>query len=95
MQQQTRPALLRKNLLHHTERPLQNFKSIGVGEVQLLKIENNKPVETPVTISIDNLLDSIHKGETDNVRSQINVAINKLTPLITLMTDPQKRQLIE
>lgn len=82
------------SMLQSAEQALVNAKAVGVGEVQLLKLENGQAEEISVTVSIDNLLESIAKGKTEALSSQMDAVIKRLAPLVALMSDEQKRRLV-
>lgn len=82
-----------KSLLHSAEQALANAKAVGAGEVQLLKLAHSQPDEVPIIISIDGLLEAINKGKTDLAGDQMEAIIDRLAPLVALMTEEQKRRL--
>lgn len=83
-----------KQMLHTADQALANAKAVGAGEVQLLKLENGRHEEPVVVISVDGLLDAISKGKTDSIQDQMDAIISRLLPLVSLMTEEQKRKLI-
>lgn len=83
-----------EGLLKMAEQALANAKSVGAGEVQLLKVDNDQPEKKIASISIDNLLDNLANGENRFSTEEIQQAIARLRPLIKLMTKEQKQQLL-
>lgn len=80
------------DLVQSAEQALVNAKKVGSGEVQILKLE---PSSQPLaTISIDRLLEAIVAGKTEVAENQMDAMINQLKPLIALMTEKQKQQLL-
>ena len=74
---------------------LANANSVGPGEVQMLKMEGRQPTRPSVAdVSIDSLLETIAQGQTDVATDQLKLAIEKLAPLVKLMSDQQKQQLL-
>jgi two-component system, cell cycle response regulator len=87
------PATI-KDLIQSAEQALVNAKAVGSGEVQILKLEATQPREASAAISIDRLLEAIAAGKTDLVNNQMGSALNQLAPLIALMSEKQKQQLL-
>ncbi len=83
-----------KELFKSAEQALHNAKEMGRGEVQILKLETKQTDEPTVAVSIDNLLEAIIKGKTELTEKQMLAVLNRLAPLIALMTKKQKQQLI-
>ena len=88
------PATI-KELVQSAEQALINAKKMGSGEVQILKLEATQTHETPVVISIDRLLEAIAEGKTEMAQNQMVAVLNRLIPLVALMNEKQKQQLIE
>jgi two-component system cell cycle response regulator len=84
-----------KNLLHAAEEALVNAREVGVGEVQLLKLEASQADEPPLVISIDGLLESLSKGKIEIPKNEMDRVLQQLAPLVALMTEKQKQQLIK
>lgn len=82
-------------LLKSAEQALGMAKQVGPGEVQILKLESDDTdaEETTVVVSIDNLLETISKDNTEVTDNQLEAAINQLTPLVALLNDKQKMRL--
>ena len=87
------PAII-KDLVHSAEQALVNAKKLGSGEVQILKLEATQTNETSAVVSIDRLLEAIIAGKTDVAQNQMDSVLNKLGPLIALMNERQKQQLL-
>lgn len=82
-------------LIQLAQKALANANAVGPGEVQLLKLEGRQTGKAPVAdVSIDSLLEVIAQGQTDVATEQLQVAVEKLLPLIRLMSDKQKQRLI-
>lgn len=82
-------------LLQSAEQALTNAKAVGAGEVQILKLESRHDDETPVVISVDSLLDAIAKGKFDVTEKHLDLVVAQLMPLVALMTEKQKKRLME
>lgn len=82
------------NLLKTAEEALANAKTVGTGEVQLLKLENDQPEKKISSISIDSVLEKIIDDEGKLTTVEIQRAIESLRPLIKLMTKEQKQMLM-
>ncbi len=87
------PATI-KDLVHSAEQALVNAKKVGSGEVQILKLEPAQTSEPPAIISIDRLLEAIAAGKTDIAKNQMDSVLNKLAPLVALMSEKHKQQLL-
>jgi two-component system, cell cycle response regulator len=83
-----------KALLESAEQALANAKSVGAGEVQILKLESHEKDETTLVVSVDSVLEMIAKGKTDMAKDQIEAALTRLAPLVALMSEKQKQRLI-
>ena len=83
-----------KGLLHSAEQALINAKAVGPGEVQILKLEIGNEEETPILVSVDGLLDAINKGKTDISTVELDAVVERLKPLIALMNETQRQQLL-
>lgn len=87
--------IVAKDLLRSAEEALANAKKVGPGEVQLLKLESSAVADNaPPAISIDELLEALRQGETKKLKGELDRAISRLQPLIALMSDQQKRRLL-
>lgn len=84
-----------KNLLKLSDQALGNAKKVGSGEVQILKLEEAANEEELLTISIDNLLQSISQGDLELSENQVDNIIDRLKPLVNLMSHEKKQQLLE
>jgi two-component system, cell cycle response regulator len=82
-------------LIECAEQALINANKLGLGEVQLLKLEDSKAEEKTPLLSIDNLLDAINKNTIEITEHQMNGILKRLSPLIALMTDKQKSRLFK
>ena len=82
------------SLLKTAEQALANAKSVGPGEVQLLKLDDDKPEKKTALISIDNLLEAIAENEKTPSSAELIAAVNRLLPLIKLMSKEQKQKLL-
>jgi diguanylate cyclase (GGDEF)-like protein len=73
------------------EQALGNAKSVGCGEVQLLKFESSEGNEPSETISIDSMLDYLEQGQNDRVTDQMGAILKRLTPLLALLPEEVSR----
>ena len=80
-----------KDIIQCAENALANAKIVGNGEVQLLKLEAGESVEVA---SIDALLEQIEQGDREGALEQMRGALRRLAPLVALLTDKQKQQLL-
>ncbi|MET0357035.1 MAG: diguanylate cyclase [Cellvibrio sp.] len=87
------PATI-KELIQAAEQALINAKKVGSGEVQILKLESAQTIEPAPVISIDHLLEAIAAGKTEMATNQMDCVLNQLAPLIALMTEKHKQQLL-
>jgi len=93
------PATI-KDLVQAAEQALINAKKVGSGEVQILKLEATQTTETSqsikssTAISIDGLLEAIATGKTELAINQMDSVLNQLAPLVALMSEKHKRQLV-
>lgn len=84
-----------RDLLRSVEEALANAKKVGPGEVQLRKLELAPAAEkAPPTLSIDDLLAAIARGEMDAAQNQMSRVVDRLAPLVALMSQDQKRRLL-
>lgn len=83
-----------EDLLQSAEQALVIAREVGPGEVQILKLESNQKDETSPTVSVDSLLEAIDKGKTDVAEDQMAAVLNRLLPLVALMSEKQKQHLL-
>lgn len=83
-----------EKLLKTAEQALANAKSVGPGEVQLLKLDSEQTEKPVHSISVDSLLEKIADGESRLTTMELQKAIDCLRPLIKLMTKEQKQSLL-
>lgn len=88
-------AATAKDLLQAAESALANAKRLGPGEVQIMKLDSHQTDESIPSISIDNLLETISKGNGELAQQQMDAVLNQLIPLVALMTEKQKQRLIK
>lgn len=81
-------------LLQSAEQALIIAREVGPGEVQILKLESNHKDETSLVVSVDSLLEAIEKGKTDVTEDQMAAVLNRLLPLVALMSEKQKQHLL-
>ncbi len=84
-----------KDLLKTANKALANAKSLGPGEVQLLKLEGNQPEKAPASVSIDNLLDILSENGRELTPKEITAAASRLLPLVKLMPRELKSKLFK
>lgn len=84
-----------EGLMQSAEQALANAKTLGPGEVQILKLEAAGEEDVPVAVSIDNLLETISKGAAEISPAELEAAVLRLKPLLALMTDTQRQQLLQ
>lgn len=84
-----------QGLMQSAEQALANAKTLGPGEVQILKLEAAGEEDVPVAVSIDNLLETISKGAAEISPAELEAAVLRLKPLLALMTDTQRQQLLQ
>jgi len=80
-------------VVNAAEQALSNAHSLGVGEFQLLKLENSKPDDVHHKISIDNLLDILVSNERALEKAELLAAEKRLEPLLALFTKQQKKRI--
>lgn len=81
-------------LLKAAEKALSNAQAVGPGEVQILKVDSRpKKQAVKVDVSIDGLLEAISLGKTDWSEQELQVAVEKLLPLVKLLSSEQKGKL--
>lgn len=87
--------VIARHLLRSAEQALANANKVGPGEVQLLKLES-APVadKVPSAISIDDLLEALAQGNANSVQNQVDKVVDRLRPLVALMSEQQKRRLL-
>lgn len=83
-----------KDLLDSAEQALINAKELGRGEVQILKLDTSNPDEATLMISIDRLLEAIDQGQFQQTENQMESVLDRLAPLVALMSEKQKQRLI-
>jgi len=89
-----------KDLVQSAEQALINAKKVGSGEVQILKLEatptneTSQSIKSSTVISIDRLLEAIVAGKTEMAINQMDSVLNQLAPLVALMSEKHKRQLV-
>lgn len=83
-----------KGLMKAAQQALANAKSLGTGEVQLLKLESNQAEKTINTISIDDLLQAVVDNKKEPSKAELLAAVERLLPLVKLMTREQKKKLL-
>jgi len=88
------PATI-KDLVQSAEQALINAKQLGSGEVQILKLEATQTSAPATVISIDRLLEAIAAGKTDIAKNQMDFALSQLAPLVALLSEKQKQQLLQ
>lgn len=87
--------IVAKELLRAAEQALTNAKKVGPGEVQLMKVDSAPAAQAaPPAISIDDLLEALRQGQTNAVKGELDRAVNRLQPLVALLSDQQKRRLL-
>ncbi|MGB3611983.1 MAG: diguanylate cyclase [Cellvibrio sp.] len=84
-----------QGLMQSAEQALANAKTLGPGEVQILKLEAAGEEDVPVAVSIDSLLETISKGAAEISPAELEAAVLRLKPLLALMTDTQRQQLLQ
>lgn len=84
-----------RGLMQSAEQALANAKTLGPGEVQILKLEAAGEEDVPVAVSIDSLLETISKGAAEISPAELEAAVLRLKPLLALMTDTQRQQLLQ
>src|SRR5690606_11927554 len=84
-----------QGLMQSAEQALANAKTLGPGEVQILKLEAAGEEDVPVAVSVDNLLETISKGAAEISPAELEAAVLRLKPLLALMTDTQRQQLLQ
>src|SRR5690606_7450421 len=84
-----------QGLMQSAEHALANAKTLGPGEVQILKLEAAGEEDVPVAVSIDSLLETISKGAAEISPAELEAAVLRLKPLLALMTDTQRQQLLQ
>ncbi len=85
---------LADNLMSLAEKALTNAKAVGPGEVQILKLEESQSRGVKIPISIDGVLEQISLGQKDDAEFDMEAVLARLAPLMRIMTDEQKQQLI-
>ncbi len=83
------------SLLGCAEQALANAKMLGRGEVQFLKLEQDEGDQQADTVSIDLLLEQIAQGQEELAIDKMAAVINRLSPLIALMSSEQRQNLVE
>lgn len=83
-----------EGLLQSAEQALVIAREVGPGEVQIVKLESNQADEASPVVSIDSLLEALSKGKTDVTEDQMETVLNRLLPLVALMSDNQKQRLL-
>lgn len=86
--------VLAENLLETAENALANARGMGPGEVQLLKVEDSHAEESQVLESVDALLQAIKEEQIEISAQQMASTLKQLAPLISLMSEQQKQQLL-
>lgn len=81
-------------LLAAAEQALANAQALGPGELQLIKLENNQHDDEAEDISIDDLIDTITAKERPLTPSELDAAQKRLAPLFAVLSDDQKRRLL-
>lgn len=84
-----------KALMQTAEQALANANAVGPGEVQILKLESKRAQTITVDVSIDNFLEAIAQKKSDFSQEELQAAVKKLAPLVALMSDKQKQQLLK
>jgi len=84
----------KKSLVTTAEKALSNARSLGTGEVQLLKLESRQPEGKAKRISIDDLLNVISEDGKLLTQAELTAAVASLVPLVKLMTKEQKQKLL-
>lgn len=83
-----------KGLLKTAQQALANAKSLGTGEVQLLKLESKQAEEKTTFISIDKLLQALADDKKSLRNEDLVAAVERLLPLVKLMSKEQKKKLL-
>lgn len=84
-----------KDLLETAEKALANANAVGPGEVQILKLENTEPTSAPINVSIDTLLDNISRDQKEISAEELQAVVKQLTPLMALLPEEHKQQLLK
>lgn len=83
-----------ENLLETAQQALSNARGMGPGEVQLLKVEDSHAEESQLIESLDALLETLKEGPMEISAQQMALTSKQLAPLINMLSDQQKRQLL-
>lgn len=78
------------------EKALAQAKALGTGKVQLLHLGEDKlkdAREADIPVSIDALLEDIEQGRRDSVQHNLDRVIDRLNPLLALLSEEQKKRL--
>lgn len=82
------------SILTAADQALNNAKALGLGEFQLIKLEDNKTDDAIDEISIDELLEIVSDNERSLTANELIAAESKLAPLLALFSDEQKARLM-
>lgn len=83
-----------ENLMQLAEQALTNAKAVGPGEVQILKLEDNKPKKITIPVSIDDILEKMSLDQNDSADIDMEAVLVRLAPLVQQMSNEQKQRLI-
>lgn len=81
-----------------THTALQKAAMLGQSQLYLYTLEmhyQDKQRQFAESVSIDSLLEKIHQGDDNDVAEQLNEALQKLAPLLSLLSNEQKQQLLD
>ena len=81
------------DILNCCHSALDNAKSLGKGQVQFQKIDDDEDQEFEM-LSIDTLLEHITRGKPEIVIDNMDSVLKTLEPLVSLMTDDQRTKLM-
>lgn len=87
-------AAAKEGIIQCAEKALSTAKSLGTGEVQLLKFETEDELQDNELVSIDGLLDDIEQGKKDNAHEKMDAVLDRIAPIIALLTQQQREALL-
>jgi diguanylate cyclase (GGDEF)-like protein len=85
-----------KQLINAAQHALEHANTLGQSQIYLLTVEDHtaKKISNSKSVSIDELIDQISRGDDHLVAAKLNDAIDQLAPLIALLSHEQKQRIL-
>ncbi len=81
-------------VMSHANKAMDEAIKLGYGKVALQKLEHDNSDDNIAELSIDNVLKHIQQGGGEDVKSHIHKVLNHLGPLFSLLTDEQRKDIM-